>query len=393
MITATAQRFLFFTNSEYGQSNVVLSVAHELALRPNVAVHIASFSGTFLPNRKTPQFSGTLFQYTLSYSRRTPWLNREYEEIYRSCVSIITKVEAHAIVVEPMASQAIDACHSLGLKFDIVATIQPFGSIFRYPALSSGFSYPVPWYHIPKNLLLTWAVIFFMISSTKIRELDRYRQKLGLTGTVPVLNPYIPQGYYLCPATPKTEFPCIIPDNLTLCGPILPSASPVGEGTHVNMDVMNVRQLAMALRILLDRERKVQVIWKLIAQKDVKASLERVKVVDWLGVKPLALLRHDNLVCVVNHGGANSFFEAMHAGIPQIILPAWYDCYGIHGNKNATPGIEAVELGHALTRIVGDGDEAVRFRAVAKELGEDTRRYSGRVIACDKILEFASRQA
>lgn len=44
MTTTTPQKFLFFTNSEYGQSNVVLSVAHELALRPNVVVHIASFS-------------------------------------------------------------------------------------------------------------------------------------------------------------------------------------------------------------------------------------------------------------------------------------------------------------------------------------------------------------
>ncbi len=45
MITTTPQRILFFTNGEYGQANVVLSVAHELALRPNAAVHIASFSG------------------------------------------------------------------------------------------------------------------------------------------------------------------------------------------------------------------------------------------------------------------------------------------------------------------------------------------------------------
>lgn len=63
----------------------------------------------------------------------------------------------------------------------------------------------------------------------------------------------------------------------------------------------------------------------------------------------------------------------------------------IHGNKNVTSGIEAIELGRALIRIVGDGDEAVRFRAVAKELGEDTQRYSGRVIAYDKILELTSR--
>lgn len=64
----------------------------------------------------------------------------------------------------------------------------------------------------------------------------------------------------------------------------------VNLGTHINMDEMNVRQLAMALRILLDRERKIQVIWKLKAQNDARASLRdilgadmdsgRVKIVD-----------------------------------------------------------------------------------------------------------------
>jgi hypothetical protein len=35
---------LLFTSSEYGQANVVLALAYELALRPNVVVHISSFA-------------------------------------------------------------------------------------------------------------------------------------------------------------------------------------------------------------------------------------------------------------------------------------------------------------------------------------------------------------
>ncbi len=37
-------------------------------------------------------------------------------------------------------------------------------------------------------------------------------------------------------------------------------------GTHVILDEKDTHQLAMGLRILLDRERRVQVIWKLVAQ-------------------------------------------------------------------------------------------------------------------------------
>ncbi|KAK0205294.1 hypothetical protein DFS33DRAFT_1453591 [Desarmillaria ectypa] len=178
--------------------------------------------------------------------------------------------------------------------------------------------------------------------------------------------------------------------NVTLCGSILVSASPVegGDrelaawldlaptifvslGMHVILDEKDTHQLAMGLRILLDRERKVQVIWKLKAQNsDVEASLHdifgadmesgRVKVVDLLDIEPLALLMHHKLVCVVGHGRANSFFEAIHAGVLQVVLSAWYECYariewlgeGIYGNKNTTSGIETVELGRALTRIV-----------------------------------------
>ncbi len=54
-----------------------------------------------------------------------PWSGREYEAVYHSCVNIVKKVETHAIVVEPMTSQAIDACRSLGLKF---VTLSPISS-------------------------------------------------------------------------------------------------------------------------------------------------------------------------------------------------------------------------------------------------------------------------
>lgn len=92
----------------------------------------------------------------------------------------------------------------------------------------------------------------------------------------------------------------------------------------------------------------------------------------------------------------------------------WYDCYGelsalgwnltekkdyaarvewlgigIYGNKKSAPRVEASELSRALTKVIGGGDEAVRFRAAAKSLAEDTRNYSGQVMACDKIMELA----
>ncbi|PBK62377.1 UDP-Glycosyltransferase/glycogen phosphorylase [Armillaria solidipes] len=476
--TSTPRKVLFFTNSEYGQANIVLSVAHELSLRPNVEVHIASFPvlsprikdlqdrirvtgsparvffhplrgislkearirriGTNTPTH-APSLSGALRSF-----RRLPyyvaeWSGPEYMELYDSCVEIIQDLNAHAIVIEYFLSQAIDACRFLNLKFiimtpnapkDIIGRIQPYGSIFwKYPVMSSGIPYPMSWYHIPKNAFLTCAMVYFMFSSPKIQELVQYRQKLGLNNTIPMFEPYMADAHYLCPATPKTDFPCAIPDNVTLCGPILVPAVPVEEedpelaswldsgptmlvnlGTHAVFDEDNTCQIATALHILLGHDRYVQVIWKLKVHDDVQTSLRdilgiymekgRVRIVDWLDVEPLAILRHPNLICTVNHGGANSVYEGIHTGIPQVVLPMWYDCYdyaariewlgiGIYGNKKSAPRVEASELSRALIKVIGGGDEAARFRAAAKSLAEDTRNYSGQVMACDKIMELA----
>lgn len=52
--------------------------------------------------------------------------------------------------------------------------------------------------------------------------------------------------------------------------------------------------------------------------------------------------------------------------------------------------MDAAEFGRALTRAVGNGEEAVRLRARAKALAEDSREYTGRVLAVDKVLELVA---
>lgn len=300
----------------------------------NTPTHAPSLSGALRSFRRLPYYVAE-------------WSGPEYMELYDSCVEIIQDLNAHAIVIEYFLSQAIDACrflHFIAVRAltgifdiqDIIGRIQPYGSIFwKYPVMSSGIPYPMSWYHIPKNAFLTCAMVYFMFSSPKIQELVQYRQKLGLNNTIPMFEPYMADAHYLCPATPQTDFPCVVPDNVTLCGPILVPAVPVEEedpelaswldrgptmlvnlGTHAVFDEDNTCQIATALHILLGHDRYVQVIWKLKAHDDVQTSLRdilgiymekgRVRIVDWLDVEPLAILRHPNLICTVNHGGANS---------------------------------------------------------------------------------------
>lgn len=72
-----------------------------------------------------------------------------------------------------------------------------------------------------------------------------------------------------------------------------------------------------ACRVLLAERKDVQVLWKL--QKGGEYDIEgldgiegdRVRVVEWLKPDPLAVLRTGRVACSVNHGGSNSYHEAL----------------------------------------------------------------------------------
>jgi hypothetical protein len=149
--------------------------------------------------------------------------------------------------------------------------------------------------------------------------------------------------------------------NVTGCGPILLPFQSVVEGdpeldawlsqaptvlmnlgSHITMDDALAREYAAALKVLLDSQPKLQILWKLKksgrptlqtarmfketsssdkeAYRVTDASLEaissemasgRVKVEEWLSVDPLAVLRSGHVVCAVHHGGSNSYHEAL----------------------------------------------------------------------------------
>jgi len=248
---------------------------------------------------------------------------------------------------------------------------------------------------------------------------------------VPVFDVFQPSAHYLCPALPETELPFLIPSNMTLCGPMQLPATPVAEsdpdlakwlqqrptvlinlGSHVASNENDADALATGLRTVLIANPDLQILWKLrpsgrnasFSLSDIlsEPSLrDRVKVVDWLIPDPLAVLQSGNVVCSVHHGGANSFYEAIKAGIPHLVLPVWFDTYdfagkaeylgvGIYGSRSTAPHIGAEEFAKALNAIVGSGPKADAMRGRAKELGEDCARSEGRVVACETIIAAAT---
>lgn len=159
--------------------------------------------------------------------------------------------------------------------------------------------------------------------------------------------------------SPDLDYPLsVIPPHLIPCGPIVRAVGPLTEGplrawlargggrtlyvnlgTHLRADVAEAKEMAGAFRDTLDRAEAVgfgrlQVLWKLgrkttmAGEKVERDKFEgewrgvcdvlrpeiengRVKVTDWVDAEPKAVLESGGVVCSVNHGGANSFYEAL----------------------------------------------------------------------------------
>jgi UDP:flavonoid glycosyltransferase YjiC (YdhE family) len=90
------------------------------------------------------------------------------------------------------------------------------------------------------------------------------------------------------------------------------------------------------------------------------------------------------------------------AALPQVILAQWYDLYdnanraeyrgiGIYGNRSVAPGIDADEFAAALSRVVGPGPEAERYKNRALEISGLCKAAGGRKAAVDRILELTTQ--
>lgn len=183
-------RVLFLTNSELGQASLCLAVAHELLHQPTYVVHIASFeplrdavsqlnvravtaaaanqsvtTATFHP------ISGLSMRQTLEQRRSfnpthafqvhglgydaavrayrdvlvralAPWTGEEYMRVYRSCEEVVEKLEPALIVVDPLFTQAVDACRQLDKKY-VVLSPNTFKEHVAQPWLANLWKYPM----------------------------------------------------------------------------------------------------------------------------------------------------------------------------------------------------------------------------------------------------------
>jgi hypothetical protein len=163
--------------------------------------------------------------------------------------------------------------------------------------------------------------------------IDKARHQAGYTGGIPLFG--LRKFPVLCMSHPEVEYPMIIPDDVVCCGPILQASPPLEQvdkdlfnwisarptvlvvlGSHIRMGKAEAQQILTALRIVLDKRRDVQVLWKLMKFGDFEldggdVDGDRLRIMSWLQADPISVLRTGKLICSVNHGGSNSYHEAL----------------------------------------------------------------------------------
>ncbi|KAI1496621.1 glycosyltransferase family 1 protein [Biscogniauxia marginata] len=497
-----SKRVLLMTNSEYGQANVHLAVAHALLQQDDhVEVHIASFrplrksvlgisdlacrdapgarpiafhelpGATMFDALVRPRFNyfekarkplnfWTTLQNTkiICHVACGPWDADESVRIFRRTLEIIAEVEPDIIAIDNFLAPSLSACQHFRLRYLVLSpnTLKDFSLMFqpnmpflwRFPAFATGYPFPLPWHLIPANMFfnLLYVMIFLSVFSFDVRTrkikkalYDQFGAKR--TSCFSLFRDPPDSVQILCANRIEIEMqPLELPPHVIPCGPILCPSPPVvavdpglfewlsqgptvmiNLGTHVRWSEALTIEMTSALRYLLDRVSndpslsKLQILWKLKPDPDqdfdvapgskIYEKLEkeinqgRVKIESWLKATPYSILETGQIILSINHAGASSFYECLWFGVPQVLLPQWFDCYdfaeraeflgiGVHGCRKSQPHWTSGELGPKL-ELALRGSKAIEMRKKAAELVslcKGNEKGTGRDVAARHIL-------
>ncbi|KAK9252730.1 putative udp-glucoronosyl and udp-glucosyl transferase family protein [Lipomyces tetrasporus] len=366
-----------------------------------------------------------------------PWTGAEYIEIANNIRAIVEEVQPDLAVIDTFYSPAVDAVEAAmgngshvmlspnDLK-DLLAAVHPHvGALWKYPVVGSGFPYPLPWYLIPANIYICLRMGYAISSGPAIKEFKSYLRSQNYSIHEPMFHFVHPAVPMLVASSLEIEYPMSVPKQVSPVGPIFMALESAEKedpdlvawlaraptvliilGSHTTYDEHDATEMIRAIRMVLDRNDQVQVLWKLkipddgsksARKEDVDALLVtgRVRIESWFKADPASLLATGHIVAYVNHGGANSYFEAMGTGVPQVALAMWADCYdhatrvewlgiGVWGNRQAAPYWTGEEASQAILKVISDSSYAEKAKTLVKP-----KEQQGRYVAARKIAEWA----
>ncbi|KAK4497184.1 hypothetical protein PRZ48_011634 [Zasmidium cellare] len=444
---------------EINESNKTLARPITFHTIPGIAMEDLAARQTYAnpdsPYAHAPGFLPAISSYGNLEKSAFGWKGSEYVEIFGHCRKLIQEVRPAALVIDVAFFMAADAARDLGCHFvmispssvkELLGGILPGAPMFwKWPVMSSGLQFPLSMFDTVKNIVLAICFIYTILQGSHIKDFGKVsnlreeggksltshqvRKEAGLKYNIPLLEPYRKEDILVTSFTPEADYSGLdkLPSNVKICGPItLPPLRPLIEtdapllqwlqqrptvlinlGTHFSADRDASFELAKGIKTVLESREDVQILWKLKFDwsKDapIRSLIEpfvgsnRLRITPWLRAEPSSLLETGHIVCVVHHGGANSYYEAVRAGIPQLVLPVWWDTYeyaeraryrgiGLVGNVGVAPGVEGTQFSSKLLQILNSPHMTER----ATEISEACKlRGEGRDLAAAEIAKWA----
>ncbi|KAI0410029.1 hypothetical protein F4802DRAFT_543079 [Xylaria palmicola] len=367
----------------------------------------------------------------------SPWEGSDHVQIYEKATELIETVNPAVVVLDLALRPAIDAAMQNNRFYAYLApnvladtfwADQPYGAMFwKYPRIGCDFPFPVPWRKIPENVYFTARFIYEVMTRPDFKATKQYLRAHGIEDSVATPRPY--DRPWISQDVPGASLPLdFVPPNVTTTGPIIFDAEPavqqdpelvnwlsrsptvlVNLGSLFTYSEHHASTMALAIEQVL-AQTDVQVLWKIAKEDSVPANYTlpvkdiidqgRLRVVDWLTVSPASILETGHIVASVHHGGANCYHEAIAAGLPQVVIPMWLDCYnyaqlaedvgvGVYATRATAPDWTVEGLRDSFLRVLGDSEEGRRMREKAGELGEIARKKPGRYVAAKEIARLA----
>ncbi|KAJ3578718.1 hypothetical protein NPX13_g1845 [Xylaria arbuscula] len=366
----------------------------------------------------------------------SPWETKDHIRMFEKAGEIIRTVDPSVVVLDttlrpPMQatwkSNRLYAYISPNALVDGWAVEQPYMSfLWKYPRMGSDFSVPIPWWKIPENIYVTagfmYASLIRLNYRATLKQLNAYG--IGNHTMIPRRDtPWISQ--YMPGASAPLD---VIPPSITCAGPIVLDGVPamdqdpelttwvsraptvlINLGSLFTYPEDRAKTMALAVRSMLI-ETDVQVLWKMAKEGTypddylglLKDDIEqgRLRVTEWLGANPVSLLETGHIIASIHHGGANCYNEAIAAGVPQVIMPMWLDLYnyaqlvedigvGVYATRGTAPDWTLDGLRDSFLKVVDGGEDSIRMREKAKELGKLAQEEPGRLIAAKEVARLA----
>ncbi|KAF4556397.1 Hypothetical protein D9617_1g082740 [Elsinoe fawcettii] len=439
---------LFLTSPEYGQANVVLAAAQELARSPEHDIYIASFKplrqrveDINVRNERLAQpvkfvqipglSAGTTAQRQLGNTSK--WVAppgfmpaaksykgvefllmgdspSEYIQTYNACLQIIKDVKPAAVVCDILLIAGHDAIRALKLDYVVIspcsgkevvgATMPGMPMMLKQ---SSGMSYPLSAIEKLKNICLFFCFAYSVILGPTFARIRKARKEAGIKHSSPMYEMYTKRHLYIAPHLPEADWDELrsTPSNLVVCGPIvMPSLQ---DDTDSGKDLLKWMGQRPTVMVNLGSLHGAEGPSSLAIARGLQTVLDsnnKVQVLwklkyDWAQDPDMGPLLRPHV-----EGGrmrVTPWLDIEPAGIPHLVLPIWWDTYeyaervkyhgiGTVGNVGVAPAVEPEQFAKQLLQALGDED----IKRKAAELGAVCkRRGEGREIAAAAIAKWA----